>query len=311
MQFERPHHQRIAHVLQALNGDTLRQHGCLFGGGTCIALRHGEYRESVDIDFLVSDAAGYRELRQLFTGPDGLAAITHAHAQPLEALREIRADQYGIRTQVQMDGQPIKLEIVREARIALEPPVADDTVCGVSTLTRLDLAASKLLANSDRQADDGVFSRDVIDLAMMGLPLPALRAALAKAAEAYGPSVARDLGKAIDRLQTRTGWLERCMQAMAMQMPKAVLWRHILPNALTAVLAFATLQFGQAILALSTLSFLGYGTPPPVPEWGLLIAEGRNYLSTAWWLTTFPGVVVIAVVLATNRISQQFSGGLK
>jgi len=89
----------------------------------------------------------------------------------------------------------------------------------------------------------------------------------------------------------------------------AVLWRHILPNALTAVLAFATLQFGQAILALSTLSFLGYGTPPPVPEWGLLIAEGRNYLSTAWGLTTFPGLVVIAVVLATNRISRQLSGG--
>ncbi|CAM7845132.1 ABC transporter permease [Leclercia adecarboxylata] len=89
----------------------------------------------------------------------------------------------------------------------------------------------------------------------------------------------------------------------------AVLWRHILPNALTAVLAFATLQFGQAILALSTLSFLGYGTPPPVPEWGLLIAEGRNYLSTAWWLTTFPGLVVLAVVLATNRISRQLSGG--
>ncbi|HHT5344113.1 TPA: ABC transporter permease [Raoultella planticola] len=88
----------------------------------------------------------------------------------------------------------------------------------------------------------------------------------------------------------------------------AVLWRHILPNSLTAVLAFATLQFGQAILALSTLSFLGYGTPPPVPEWGLLIAEGRNYLSTAWWLTTFPGVAVVAVVLAANRISRQFSG---
>ncbi|HFP9327905.1 TPA: ABC transporter permease [Raoultella planticola] len=88
----------------------------------------------------------------------------------------------------------------------------------------------------------------------------------------------------------------------------AVFWRHILPNSLTSVLAFATLQFGQAILALSTLSFLGYGTPPPVPEWGLLIAEGRNYLSTAWWLTTFPGVAVVAVVLAANRISRQFSG---
>ena len=87
----------------------------------------------------------------------------------------------------------------------------------------------------------------------------------------------------------------------------AVFWRHILPNSLSPVLAFATLQFGQAILALSTLSFLGYGTPPPVPEWGLLIAEGRNYLSTAWWLTTFPGITVIAVVLAANRISQQLN----
>lgn len=227
IQFERPHHQRIAHVLGALDGAVLRQHGCLFGGGTCIALRHGEYRESVDIDFLVSDSAGYRELRQLLTTPAGLSPITHAHAMPLVALREIRADQYGIRTQVQMDGQAIKLEIVREARIALEAPTAEDTVCGVSTLTRLDLAASKLLANSDRQADDGVFSRDVIDLAMMELPLPVLRAALAKAEQPYGPSVARDLGKAIDRLQNRAGWLERCMQVMAMQLPKAVLWQKV------------------------------------------------------------------------------------
>ncbi|AUX93845.1 ABC transporter permease [Mixta gaviniae] len=89
----------------------------------------------------------------------------------------------------------------------------------------------------------------------------------------------------------------------------AVLRRHILPNVMTPLIAFAALQFGQAILALSTLSFLGYGTPPPSPEWGLLIAEGRNYLSTAWWLTTFPGMVVVAVVLAANRISLQLSGG--
>ncbi|UHM90977.1 ABC transporter permease [Rahnella victoriana] len=84
----------------------------------------------------------------------------------------------------------------------------------------------------------------------------------------------------------------------------SVLWRHILPNSLTTVIAFSALQFGSAILAISTLSFLGYGTPPPTPEWGLLIAEGRNYISTAWWLTTFPGVVVVLVVLSANRISQ-------
>ncbi|MBW0171521.1 MAG: nucleotidyl transferase AbiEii/AbiGii toxin family protein [Hydrogenophaga sp.] len=225
--FERPHHQRIAHVLAALDGDVLHAFGCWFGGGTCIALRYGEYRESVDIDFLVSDAAGYRELRQRLTGAAGLNAVVRAGAQPLQTPREVRADQYGLRTAVHMDGQVIKFEIVREARIALEAPSQSDVVCGISTLTPLDMATSKLLANADRQADDGVFSRDVIDLAMMALPLPQLRQAMAKAAEAYGPAVARDLAKAIDRMQERAGWLERCMQAMAMTLPKAVLWQNI------------------------------------------------------------------------------------
>jgi peptide/nickel transport system permease protein len=84
----------------------------------------------------------------------------------------------------------------------------------------------------------------------------------------------------------------------------AVLWRHVLPNSLGTVIAFAALQFGSAILAISTLGFLGYGAPPPTPEWGLLISEGRKYLTAAWWLTTFPGLAVILLVLATNRISQ-------
>ncbi|WGW11614.1 ABC transporter permease [Saxibacter everestensis] len=86
-----------------------------------------------------------------------------------------------------------------------------------------------------------------------------------------------------------------------------VLWRHILPNSLTAVIALAALQFGSAILQISTLGFLGYGAPPPTPEWGLMIAEGRNYVATAWWLTTLPGVIVVAVVLAANRISSALS----
>jgi peptide/nickel transport system permease protein len=88
---------------------------------------------------------------------------------------------------------------------------------------------------------------------------------------------------------------------------RAVLWRHVLPNSLTSVIAFAALQFGSAILSISTLGFLGYGAPPPTPEWGLLIAEGRNYISTAWWLTTFPGIVVVLVVLSANRISQSIN----
>jgi peptide/nickel transport system permease protein len=82
-----------------------------------------------------------------------------------------------------------------------------------------------------------------------------------------------------------------------------VLLRHVLPNSLNAVIGYAALQFGVAILAISTLGFLGYGAPPPTPEWGLLIAEGRNYVATSWWLTTFPGLIVVIVVLAANRIS--------
>ena len=82
-----------------------------------------------------------------------------------------------------------------------------------------------------------------------------------------------------------------------------VLIRHVLPNSLGPVLALIALQFGSAILQIATLGFLGYGAPPPTPEWGLLIAEGRNYMATGWWLTTLPGIVVVAVVLSTNRLS--------
>lgn len=80
------------------------------------------------------------------------------------------------------------------------------------------------------------------------------------------------------------------------------LFRHVLPNAAAPVLALAGLEFGAAILSVSSLSFLGFGAPPPAPEWGSLVAEGRDYLATAWWLTAMPGLVVVAVVLAVNRL---------
>lgn len=91
----------------------------------------------------------------------------------------------------------------------------------------------------------------------------------------------------------------------------SVLRRHVLPNSLTPVLALAALQFGSAILAISTLGFLGYGAPPPTPEWGMLIAEGRNYVGTAWWLTTLPGLVVVVVVGAANHLSHALAKGAR
>jgi hypothetical protein len=225
--FERIHHQFIAQILYALDGSMLREANCLFGGGTVIALRFGEYRESVDIDFLVSDIQSYRGLRQKLTGPVGIKAIMRDAAAPLNQIREIRSDQYGIRTMLMIAEQPIKFEIVLEGRIELAKPGKGDEVCGVATLTPLDMLTSKLLANSDRWNDDGVFSRDVIDLAMMTPSLPMLRKAVAKAEQAYGQSICLDLDKAIGRLQTRHDWMDRCMKAMAMNIPKAVLWKRV------------------------------------------------------------------------------------
>lgn len=226
--FKRPHHQRIAQVLSTLNAPLLRENNCLFGGGTAIALRYGEYRESVDIDFLVSDIASYRNLRQLLTSPAGIAAIARNDAEPLTQSRDIRADQYGIRTMLLVADQMIKFEIVLEGRITLESPRTSDEICGVATLTPLDMATSKLLANSDRWNDDGVFSRDIIDLAMMSPSLTLLRSAVAKAEAAYGKGViCTDLGKALERLQNRNGWLERCIKTMAMDMPKALVWQKL------------------------------------------------------------------------------------
>jgi hypothetical protein len=225
--FERPHHRRIAEVLTSLDASVLAAHHCLFGGGTAMALKFGEYRESVDIDFLVSDVTGYRHLRQLLTNAEGIAGLVRADVAPLVQRGDSRADQYGIRLRLLVDGEEIKLEIVLEGRIALEAPEAGDAICGVPTLTPLDMATSKLLANADRWGDDGVFARDLIDLAMMRPALPLLTLAVTKAERAYGPSIRMDLGKAIERARTRHNWLERCMQAMAMAMPKALLWQRI------------------------------------------------------------------------------------
>ncbi|MDX8412276.1 MAG: nucleotidyl transferase AbiEii/AbiGii toxin family protein [Mariprofundaceae bacterium] len=223
--FKRPHHQFIAHVLCSLNGPLLRENNCLFAGGTVIALRHGEYRESVDIDFLVSDIAGYRSLRQLIKGPGGLSNLVREGSAPLMQQREIRADQYGIRTMIAVADQAFKFEIVLEGRIGLSEPGAGDEVCGIATLTPLDMAARKLLANSDRWADDGAFNRDVIDLAMMAPSTDLLRKAIEKAEAAYGQAIRQDLAKAIQRLQERQGWLERCMEAMAMDIPQVQVWQ--------------------------------------------------------------------------------------
>ena len=81
-----------------------------------------------------------------------------------------------------------------------------------------------------------------------------------------------------------------------------LLWRHILPNAVAPILVQVSLDVGYAILAASSLSFLGLGVQPPTPEWGTMIADAQNHLQDAWWMAAFPGAALAVSVLAFNLL---------
>jgi len=80
-----------------------------------------------------------------------------------------------------------------------------------------------------------------------------------------------------------------------------VIARHILPNVLSSLVVIATLELARAIVLEATLSFLGLGIQPPTPSWGGMIHEGREYLDTAWWISTFPGAVLMLASLVVSR----------
>jgi peptide/nickel transport system permease protein len=81
-----------------------------------------------------------------------------------------------------------------------------------------------------------------------------------------------------------------------------ILIRHILPNVLPPAMVLATVSLGSAILTGAALSFLGLGAQPPTPEWGLMVNEGRRSLRVAWWISTFPGLAIMLVVIGVNLL---------
>jgi peptide/nickel transport system permease protein len=86
--------------------------------------------------------------------------------------------------------------------------------------------------------------------------------------------------------------------------PGRILFRHVLPAALWPVVAVATLGVGQAVVWASALSYLGVGTPPPAPEWGAMLADGRTYLLTAPWMSTFPGLAIVVLATAVTVLGR-------
>lgn len=216
--FRRAHHQRIARVLESLDAELLAEHQCWFGGGTALALAYDEYRESVDIDFLVSDRAGYRGLREL-VGEQGMTALTTQH---VDLEREVTATAYGIRTHLLVDGVGIKFEIIVEGNLELEVPGSGGGICGLDTLTPVDQVATKLLANSDRWPDRSTFSRDLIDLAFIRADDEAIHAGFAKAERAYGRAVRDGLSKSRQLLMDNPGRLEELVETLQIQVAPGI-----------------------------------------------------------------------------------------
>jgi len=90
--------------------------------------------------------------------------------------------------------------------------------------------------------------------------------------------------------------------------PARIVVRHVLPAALWPIVAVATLGVGQAVVWASALSYLGVGTPPPAPEWGAMLADGRTYLDTAPWMSTFPGLAIVLVATAVTVLGRALRG---
>jgi hypothetical protein len=225
--FARSHHQRIHEVLLALDAVLLREHECYFGGGTAIVLQCDEYRESADMDFMVSDLTRYRELRRVLQDRDTLARFFGLGRGPLAALPEVRADQYGIRAALPLKTGSIKFEIVFEARITVDRPGPEDQIVGIASLTQVDLVATTLLANVDRWADDGVMSRDILDLAMLQPTPKTWSAAVQKAEDAYGAVVLQSLEKARARLLDDPQRLACCIKVLRVSTPQALLYQRL------------------------------------------------------------------------------------
>jgi ABC-type dipeptide/oligopeptide/nickel transport system permease subunit len=84
----------------------------------------------------------------------------------------------------------------------------------------------------------------------------------------------------------------------------SIMLREVLPNILSPVIVVATMRIAQVIILEASLSFLGLGVQPPTPSWGAMVADGRSFMLDAWWVSTFPGLAILLLVLAINLAGQ-------
>ena len=139
----------------------------------------------------------------------------------------------------------------------------------------------------------------ILAMAISGAIGPSLTNAMIAIAVVSWPVYARLVRSQVLSLRERE-YVEAA-RSLGASTPR-IIWQHILPNTLAPLLVQASFDLGGAILAAAGLSFIGFGTQPPTPEWGVMISEGRNYIATQPWLSLFPGLAILFTVAAFNLI---------
>jgi hypothetical protein len=224
--FRREPHRGILALLAAFDAGLLARCRFVFGGGTRIVLQLDEYRQAGNVTFLCSDAEGYAELR-FRAASRGYDALFRGEARAaLHLPQEPRIDQYGIHFPVAAadgDAGVIQVELVREARIELDPGVRPEW-SPVECLSLADCFAEKLLANSDRWARPEALSRDLIDLSALRQrtgPIP--DDAWQKVEQAYKGAARGDLLQAVTAFLADVPHQHRCAAALYVDEPEEIL----------------------------------------------------------------------------------------
>ncbi|TVT39930.1 ABC transporter permease [Amycolatopsis rhizosphaerae] len=241
-------------------------------------------------------AAGWALTPRLFTGQDPLAGVPREKLRPPSAAHLFGTDE---------TGRDVFARMVHGAALSL----------GATVLAVLIALVAGSLLGLAAGVRGGWLDATLMRITDVLLAVPPILLSLAlvtalgfgttKVAVAVGVANVANFARLMraEVLRVRTAAYVEAARAGGVRW-FGVLARHIVPNAAGPVTALSVLTLGTAVLEISALSFLGYGATPPTPEWGSIVAGGRAYLASAWWMTTLPGLVIAAVVLSANRLSR-------